>query len=144
MLRSLLLSSLLISQLPTTQQQFLDLRNQLEKAGFQVIIKPPPSRGAYGSLEETSKKIWINSVAFELGIATQTLIHEAVHAAQVCRGKGKITALGLNIQPINYARRFFMRYKDVHRQDLEREAYAVQTQPNNFELAASLLQQECK
>jgi hypothetical protein len=57
---------------------------------------------------------------------------------------GKLTTLGLDIQPINYARPFFLRYADVHRQDLEREAYAVQTQPNSFELATSLLQQNCK
>ena len=144
MLEFILLNSLLISQVPNTKQQFLNLQHRLEKAGFQVVIEPPPIRGAYGSLEEASKKIWINPVVFELGIATQTLIHESVHAAQVCAGKGKIRDLGLHIQPINYARRFFIRYKDVHRQDLEREAYAVQTQPNSFALAVSLLQQHCK
>lgn len=144
MLELLLSNSLLFSQIPTTKQQFLDLKNRLEKAGFQVNIKPPPSRGAYGFLEVSSKKIWINPIVFELGIANQTLIHEAVHAAQICKGKGKIRALSLNIQPINYARPFFMRYKNTHRQDLEREAYAVQTQPNSFELAVSLIQQHCK
>ena len=144
MIEFILLNSLLISQLPNTKQQFLNLQHRLEKAGFQVVIELPPIRGAYGSLEEASKKIWINPVVFELGIATQTLIHESVHAAQVCAGKGKIRALGLHVQPINYARLFFMRYKDVHRQDLEREAYAVQTQTNSFALAVSLLQQHCK
>ncbi|MHC5748715.1 MAG: hypothetical protein ACYTXT_44165 [Nostoc sp.] len=57
-------------------------------------------------MREADKKIWINPVVFELHIGTQTLIHEAVHAAQVCAGKGKIKTLGLNLQPSNYARPF--------------------------------------
>ncbi|BBD65427.1 hypothetical protein NIES4072_08980 [Nostoc commune NIES-4072] len=137
-------SLLLLSQIPNPEVKFLDLKNKLEKKGFQVIIALPPKRGAYGLLREADKKIWINPVVFELGIGTQTLIHETVHAAQVCAGKGKIKTLGLDIQPINYARPFFKRYTDMKRQDLEREAYAVQTQPNSFELAVSLLQQHCK
>ncbi|MFN6501704.1 MAG: hypothetical protein RMX65_032600 [Nostoc sp. DedQUE01] len=145
MIETVLLNSLLLlSQVATPDKRFLDLKNQLEKFGFQVIIQLPPKRGAYGLLQEDHKKIWINPVVFDLQIGTQTIIHEAVHAAQVCAGKGKIKTLGLNIQPINYARPFFMQYADVHRQDLEREAYAVQTQPNSFELAISLLQQHCK
>lgn len=145
MLETFLLSSLLlIAHTPTAEQKFADLKIKLEKYGFQVIIELPPKRGAYGLLEESSKKIWINPVVFDLQIATQTLIHESVHAAQICAGKGKIKILGLDIQPINYARPFFMRYSDVHRQDLEREAYAVQTQPNNFEIAISLLKKYCK
>jgi hypothetical protein len=140
----LLNSLLLVSQAPTPDKQFIDLKNQLEKFGFQVIIQLPPKRGSYGLLQESNKKIWINPVVFELHIGTQTIIHEAVHAAQICAGKGKIKTLGLNIQPINYARPFFMHYSDIHRQDLEREAYAVQTQPNSFDLAISLLQQYCK
>lgn len=111
MLELLFLNSLLASQSLTADQQFKNLENRLEKAGFQVIIKLPPRRGAYGLLEESSKIIWINPVVFELQIATQTLIHEAVHAAQVCKGKGKITVLGLDIQPINYARPFFSHYR---------------------------------
>lgn len=144
MLDLLLLNSLLTSQLPTPNQQFLDLESQLEKIGFQVIIQPPPKRGVYGLLEETSKIIWINPIVFELHIATQTLIHEAVHAAQVCKGKGKIKALELDIQPSNYARPFFNHYPNGDRRKLEREAYAVQTQPNSFQLTISLLQRYCK
>ncbi|MEH1836634.1 MAG: hypothetical protein V7L29_32440 [Nostoc sp.] len=141
----LILNSLfLLSQTSNPEPKFLNLKNQLEKFGFQVIIELPPKRGAYGLLREVDKKIWINPVVFELHIGTQTIIHEAVHAAQVCAGKGKIKVLGLNIQPSNYARPFFMRYTDVTRQDLEREAYAIQTQPNSYELAVSLLQKYCR
>lgn len=144
MLEIFLFNSLLIFQLQTPNQQFLDLASRLEKLGFQVIIQPPSRRGVYGLLEETSKKIWINPLVFELHIATQTLIHEAVHAAQVCHGKGKIKALGLDIQPSNYARPLFNHYSNNDRRNLEREAYAVQTQPNSFQLTISLLQRYCK
>jgi hypothetical protein len=137
-------SVLLTSQVSIKEQQFLSLKQELEQYGFQVIIELPPKRGTYGLLESASKKIWINPVVFELEIGTQTLIHEAVHAAQVCAGKGNIQTLDLDIQPISDARPFFLRYSDIHRQDLEKEAYAVQTQPNSFELAISLLEQNCK
>ena len=144
MIETLLLASFFVSQLPTPEGKFLNLKIQLEKFKFQVVIELPPKRGAYGLLREADKKVWINPVVFELHIGTQTIIHEAVHAAQVCAGKGKIKTLGLDIQPSNYARPFFMRYTDIHRQDLEREAYAVQTQPNSYELAVYLLQKYCK
>lgn len=139
-----LYSSLLIAQAPAPSQKFLDLKSQLEKYGFQVVLELPPKRGAYGLLSASRKKIWINPVVFDLNIANPTLIHESVHAAQVCAGKGKIKALGLKIQPIRNARRLFLRYKNTHRQDLEREAYAVQTQSNSFELATNLLNKYCK
>ncbi len=137
------ISSLLIAQIEKPPQQFLELENQLKKYGFEVIIELPPKRGAYGLLKVSNKKIWINPVVFDLQIATPTLIHESVHAAQLCAGKGKMKSLGLNIQPIQAARRLFLRYTNIHRQDLEREAYAVQTQPNSFELATTLLQKHC-
>ncbi|MBE9210841.1 hypothetical protein IQ244_30945 [Nostoc sp. LEGE 06077] len=137
-------SLLLISQIQSPEPKFLQLKNQLERVGFQVVIKLPPKRGAYGLLREADKKIWINPVVFDLNIGNQVLIHEAVHAAQLCAGKGKIKVLGLDIQPSNYARPFFLRYRDVHRQELEREAYAVQSQVNSFQLAISLLQKHCK
>jgi hypothetical protein len=80
---------------------------------------------------------------FDLGIAEQTLIHEAVHAAQVCKGKGKLSLLGLEIDPLIYAQPFFMNYADTDRKELEREAYAVQTQSNRVELVSSLLKKYC-
>ena len=135
--------SLLIAQIQKPPQEFLELKRQLEKHGFEVIIELPPKRGSYGLLRVTNKKIWINPVVFDLQIANPTLIHESVHAAQLCVGKGRMKTLGLDIQPIQAARRLFLRYTNIHRQNLEREAYAVQTQPNSFELATTLLQKHC-
>ena len=141
---AILYSSLLIAQTQKPSQQFLQLKNQLQNYGFEVRIELPPKRGAYGLFKASQKKIWINPVVFDLNIANPTLIHEAVHAAQFCAGKGKMKTLRLNIQPIRPARRLFLRYSNIHRQDLEREAYAVQTQPNRFQLATNLLNKHCK
>lgn len=141
---AILYSSLLISQTQQPPQQFLSLKNQLEQYGFEVKVELPPKRGAYGLLREGNKKIWINPVVFELHIATPTIIHESVHAAQLCAGKGKMELLGLDIQPIRIARRLFLRYTNSRVRNLEREAYAVQTQPNSFEIATNLLDKHCK
>jgi len=73
----------LVAQVPIQESSFKILKKQLEQTKFQVILDLPPQRGAYGLLKSDSKKIWINPVVFDLGIADQTLIHEAVHAAQV-------------------------------------------------------------
>jgi hypothetical protein len=139
-------SVFLISQLPTNEPQFDFLKKQLEHYKFHVIIEPAPERRArYGQLNIKTREIWINPVDFDLKIATPTLIHEAVHAAQVCKGKGEAATLDLDITPINYARPFYMNYDDIHRKDLEMEAYAVQTQPtNSFELVLSLLSKYCR
>jgi len=134
---------MLVAQVPVQESSFEMLKKQLEQANFQVILDLPPQRGAYGLLKSDGKKIWINPVVFELGIAEQTLIHEAVHAAQVCKGKGKFALLGLDIDPLIYAQPFFMHYGDTDRKELEREAYAVQTQPNRVELISSLLKKYC-
>lgn len=56
--------------------KFLQLKNQLEKLGFHVMIELPSKRGAYGLLREVDKKIWIDPVVFDLNIGNQTLIHE--------------------------------------------------------------------
>ena len=134
---------ILVGQVPIQESSFEMLKKQLEQANFQVILDLPPQRGAYGLLKADSKKIWINPVVFDLGIAEQTLIHEAVHAAQVCKGKGKLSLLGLEIDPLIYAQPFFMHYADGDRKELEREAYAVQTQSNRVELVSSLLKKYC-
>ena len=141
---AIIASSLLITQTQNSSPKFTELKNQLEQYGFEVVIQLPPKRGAYGLFRVKDKKIWINPVVFDLNIANPVLIHESVHAAQFCAGKGKMKALRLQIQPIRPARRLFLRYSNTHRQNLEREAYAVQTQPNRFQLATNLLQKHCK
>jgi len=72
------------------------------------------------------------------------LIHETVHAIQYCVGNGNLQTIGLDIEPIPQAQPFFKRYVDTHSQAIEQEAYTVQTQPNSYELARSLLEQHCQ
>ncbi|MEN9565741.1 MAG: hypothetical protein RLZZ69_937 [Cyanobacteriota bacterium] len=158
MFKSLLVSSvMLISQLPNADPKFIQLKTQLESYGFQVNIAIPPDltvpkqqdglrriRKPYGMLHPMSKSIWINPIAFELGFSQATLIHETVHAAQYCAGNGNIKPIKLNLKPISQARPFFKRYVDTQRQDLEKEAYTVQSQPNSYELARFLLDRHCQ
>ncbi len=160
MLESLLLSStILISQLSNADSDFIQLKTQLESYGFKVNLAIPPEFNLpnqqidfqrrsvpkpYGVLNAKSKSIWINPIVFELGISNAVLIHETVHAAQYCAGKGNIQTIGLDIEPIRQAQPFFKRYVDTYSQAVEKEAYAVQTQPNSYELAQSLLEKYCQ
>lgn len=141
--RYLLASLLLISQSNGIDKEFLELKTKLENYGFQVRLETSPIRGSYGLLQTSSKQIWIDPLVFELGIAKPTIIHEAVHAAQYCAGKGQIQALGLNISPPNVARPFFMRYKHSLRRHIEAEAYSVQTHPDGLQMVMSLLDKHC-
>jgi len=159
MIKSLLFNSiLLITQSINYDSNFIRLQRQLENYGFQVNIETPPNfelpkqqidfqrrrvRKPYGLLNSATKSIWINPIVFELGIGNSVLIHEAVHAAQVCRGNGNIQTLELDVEPIQQARPFFKRYVDIHSQAVEKEAYAVQTQSNSLELAMYLLDKHC-
>jgi hypothetical protein len=159
MFKSLLVSSVVfISQVSNAEPEFIQLKTQLESYGFQVKIAIPPDfdlprqqgdlkpkfSKPYGMLHPERKSIWINPIVFELGISKATLIHETVHAAQYCAGNGEIRAIALDLEPIPQALPYFKRYVDTQRQDLEREAYTVQSQPNSYELVRSLLAQHCQ
>ena len=159
MIEYLLVSSaILIAQISNAEPRFIQLKSQLESYGFQVNLAIPPDlnqpqkqngwrrtvRKPYGTLDPKSKSIWINPIVFELGNSKPTLIHEAVHAAQYCAGDGDFQEIGLDLKPIPQALPFFKRYVNTQRQDLEREAYTVQTQPNSYELVRSLLDKHCQ
>jgi hypothetical protein len=132
-----------VAQTPSTDPDFASLKQQLEAKQFKVLLSPPPQRGAYGLINAESRTIWIHPLSFELGIAVPVIVHEAVHAAQVCKGKGKLAPLGVTVEPLVYARPFWLRYGDIHRQDLEREAFTIQTQPNRMALVSGYLNQFC-
>ena len=158
MFEPLFLSSILITQSLNYDPDFILLQNKLEQYNFKVNIALPPDlqlpsqrsdfwrrrvRKPYGLLNSSTQSIWINPIVFELGIGNSVLVHETVHAAQFCLGNGKLTTLKLDLEPIQQARPFFKRYIDIHSQAIEKEAYAVQTQPNSFQLAVSLLDKYC-
>ena len=139
----MLSAQVVVAQGITADPEFTNLQQQLTELNFKVLIAPLPQQGAYGLLNASSRTIWIHPLTFDLGIASPVLVHEAVHAAQTCKGNGQLESLELEIEPLIYARPFWMRYGDIYRQDLEREAFAIQTQPNRFELIASLLKSYC-
>ncbi|MEY2984966.1 MAG: hypothetical protein RLZZ568_1583 [Cyanobacteriota bacterium] len=122
---------------------FQTVKQQLEAKQFTVLLAPPPQRGSYGLLNAQSRTIWIHPLTFDLGIAVPVIVHEAVHAAQVCKGAGKLAPLGLTLDPLVHARPFWLRYQDIHRKALEREAFTVQTQANRLELVSLYLNQFC-
>jgi hypothetical protein len=126
----------------TPSPEFSQLQQLLEQKGFEVRLEIPPGRGQYGSFNMKSRQIWINPVVFDLEIAIPTLVHEAVHAAQLCAGGNRLSLLALEVQPPAQARPYLLRYH-AQRQSLESQAYAVQTQPNRIELVTRLLQQYC-
>ena len=128
----MLSAQVVVAQGITADPEFTNLQQQLTELNFKVLIAPLPQQGAYGLLNASSRTIWIHPLTFDLGIASPVLVHEAVHAAQTCKGNGQLESLELEIEPLIYARPFWMRYGDIYRQDLEREAFAIQTQPNRF------------
>ena len=137
-----LLAQATIPSLAEKNTDFLRLKQQLERYGFKVEIAMPPIRGNYGMLNTRNKTIWINPAVFELGIARPTLIHEAVHAAQLCRGKDQLQLLELEAVPPTFARPYFVRYQSPRR-EMEAEAYALQAVPDGLEQVIVLLEQHC-
>jgi hypothetical protein len=129
--------------LSASNPDFLRLQKVLEDYNFIVKVAPTPVRGAYGLFDSKTRSIWIDPIVFDLGIARPTLIHEAVHAAQLCYGKKTIKVLNLGMEPPPMTRRFFMNYEGFSRQ-IEAEAYTVQVQPNGLDVVISLLQKYCR
>lgn len=123
---------------------FRSVQNALHRNGFGVKLTAPPKTGVYGLFQPSSRTIWINPVVFELEIAEQTIVHEAVHAAQFCRGQGTLTALQLPYEAPPQARRLYLRYNaDQFRTTLEAEAYAVQAREDRVHQVVGLLNQHC-
>ena len=123
--------------------QFTQLQQTLENHGFTVTLAIPPQPGSYGALEATTRTIWINPVVFDLEIAIPTLVHEAVHAAQLCNGSaGNLTPLNLGLSPYARAYRLYMRYTGIRR-TLEMEAYTIQARPDRIEYVTNVLNSRC-
>ena len=129
------------------ERQFSSLQTALTNHDFTVKLEIPPYQNQYGIrpyglLEGKTKTIWINPVVFDLGNARPTLIHEATHAAQLCKGKGEFDLLNLELEPPKMTHPYFMRYHN-YRREIEAEAYTVQVQPNSLNLATKLLEKHC-
>ena len=117
-----------LSQLPADLKPLLAT---LQRHGFTVHIALPPVRESYGLFQSKTRTLWISPLTFPLGIARQTFLHEATHAAQSCPS-GRLTSLGwkLNVDPVVESAISFKLLKGYHHTDhtLEREAFFVQGQ----------------
>ena len=82
-----------------------------------------------------------------MGIARQTLIHEAVHAAQACP-TGQYELIGWSITLPNAVDRSIEGnlYRSYSRKrfPVEREAFFMQSHPNAFGLIKEALSQRCR
>ena len=124
----------------------LSLVNALKRAGYRVLLEQPPIPGAYGATNSRKKMIWVAPISIDLGIAKQTLIHEAVHAAQGCP-TGKMTEVGWTTELTNAVDReivgiLYRNYPHAKFR-LEREAFGMQANPKAFALISQALRQRC-
>lgn len=114
----------------------------LEQYDFDVSFSRPPQSKAYGLIRPKTKQIWIHPITYQLGIAKQTLIHEAVHAAQSCQSSDPVEPLGIDMPISPLARRHFLRYHSFRRH-VEAEALTVQGLPNGTDYVIQLLKAHC-
>lgn len=125
-----------------TDQDFNRLLQTLNQYGFQVVLERPPISKAYGLIEPKTKTIWIHPITIDLGISKQTLIHEAVHAAQSCYNQSPLLPIGLEVPIAKATRKQYWRYHNFRRH-VEAEALTVQGLPNGVDYAQELLAKHC-
>ena len=127
-------------------QNLMTIVKILRDAGYRVYFSKPPVSGAYGATNAREKKIWIAPISVDMGIARQTLIHEAVHAAQGCPN-GRYVPIGWNVSlPKNIETTIKqILYQKYARKDyaVEREAFYMQSHPQALKKISKALKQRC-
>ena len=118
----------------------------LEQRGWTVLLQEPPRKGIYGMANSKKKTIWVHPITEAMGIMPQTLVHEAVHAVQACK-TGKMKPLGYK-PAVDYVvdRAVFnnlYRNYSSGKWDIEKEAFAIQAQPNRIALIMDLIERHC-
>ena len=136
-----------VQSAPQWPENLLPLVKALQKAGYQVRFEKPPIQGAYGATNYRKKIIWVAPISVDLGIARQTLIHEAVHGAQGCPA-GKLQRIGWKTDMPNAVEReiagiLYRNYPHA-KFDVEREAFSMQSNPNAFPLIIEALKERCR
>ena len=123
------------------------LVRSLRQAGYDVRFAKPPVAGAYGATDARKKIIWVAPISVEMGIARQTLIHEAVHAAQACP-TGKYEPIGWSVTlpyAVDRSIEGILYRKYPHKRfPVEREAFFMQSHPNAFAEISKALKQRCR
>lgn len=120
---------------------------ELRRRGFTVLLQAPPRSGIYGLFEAKSKTLWVAPVAFELGIGRQTVLHEAVHAAQSCP-RGVLRPIGWKVTLAPVVEReisgiLTTRYGHGNLA-VEREAFGLQGQADAVSKLISALRARCR
>jgi hypothetical protein len=137
-----------VTALQALPPELKPLLRALERARYAVFLAPPPIPGAYGATDPKRRMIWVAPLSIDLGIARQVLIHEAVHAAQACP-KGKLTPIGwggLTLQTSVDREISGLLYRGYahSKHDVEREAFAMQGQPQAMAQVIAALRQRCR
>ena len=144
----LLLSSSDLRAATPIPDSFLPLITALRSAGFQFRYSSPPVQGAYGATNARTKVVWVAPISVDLGIGRQTLIHEAVHAAQSCPLR-RYEPIGWVLpklpQSVEHEIAAILYRKYPHKQfQVEREAFFMQSHPNAFGLIKEELSKRCR
>lgn len=125
---------------------FTPLVRALRQAGYQFRFETPPIAGAYGATDSRKKIVWVAPISVDMGIARQTLIHEAVHAAQACP-TGQYELIGWSITLPNAVDRSIegILYRSYSRKrfPVEREAFFMQSHPKAFPMIIAALNDRC-
>ena len=132
-----------LSALPADLQP---LARELQARGFKLRIALPPVREAYGLFQAKTRTLWLSPLTFELGIARQTFLHEAVHAVQSCPS-GVLSPIGWRYQLAPVVDReisgiLTTRYHHGNRA-LEQEAFGLQGQSDAVARLLKALRQRC-
>ena len=126
----------------------MPLLRALRSHGFRVRIALPPARQAYGQYEPASRTLWLSPLTFELGIARQTFLHEAVHAVQSCPDGRVLRPIGwtLPLQPVvrNEINGLLLNAYGAQSRVLEQEAFALQGQPDAMQRLLRALATRCR
>lgn len=122
------------------------LARELQARGFRLRIALPPARQAYGLYEARSRTLWLSPLSFELGIARQTFLHEAVHAVQSCP-TGVLSPIGWRFQLPPVVDReisgiLTTRYHHGNRA-VEQEAFGLQGQADALPRLIEALKRRC-
>jgi len=118
----------------------------LKAHGFDVRIALPPRTGAYGQFDPRARILWLSPLTFELGIARQTFLHEAVHAIQSCPS-GVVRPLGWTfpLDPaVERGIQAILHLDYPTNREVEREAFGLQGQPDVVPRLLGALRQRCR
>ena len=123
------------------------LVRSLREVGYDVRFSKPPVAGAYGATSARRKIVWVAPISVEMGIARQTLIHEAVHAAQACP-TGRYEPIGWSVTlpyAVDRSIEGILYRKYPHKRfTVEREAFFMQSHPQAFAEISKALKERCR